>query len=256
MPAEANLDYALARVHAHYGRRLSHDDWLRLEVSRDLGHYLDAVRASALGGWVISLDLSSDAHAMERALRAEWRQYVEGVASWHPREWQLWLRWWVWLPVLSLLAQLARPEPAPAWMLADPVCGPIAPGGPAERSAALRTTALAPLEPAIMGRFPVAALWRAHWQALTPPADAHTRQLLGLLCRGIDAHVARLLEDGPAASVLRGELTERLSRLFRAAAGTAVATACHLALLALDLERLRGGLVRRRVLAADAREAA
>lgn len=256
MPAEGNLDYALARVHAHYGRRLSHDDWRRLQVSRDLGHYLDAVRASALAGWVTSLDLTSDAHTIERTLRTEWRQYVEGVASWHPREWRLWLRWWAWLPVLSLLAQLARPEPAPAWMLADPVCGPVAPGSPAERGAALRATALAPLEPAILGRVPVAAAWRAHWQRLTPPSDAHTLQLLGLLVRGIDAHAARLLGDGPAAIVLRGELIDRFSRLFRAAAGTAIATACHLALLALDVQRLRGGLVWRRVLATDSREAA
>jgi hypothetical protein len=256
MPAEGNLDYALARVHAHYGRRLSHDDWQRLEVSRDLGHYLDAVRASALAGWVMSLDLTSDAHAIERALRTEWRQYVEGVATWHPREWQLWLRWWAWLPVLSLLAQLARPEPAPAWMLADPACGPVAPGSPAERAAALRATALAPLEPAILGRVPMGTAWRAHGQRLTPPSDAHTLQLLGLLLRRIEAHAARLIDDGPGAIVLRGELAERLSRLFRAAAGTVVATACHLALLALDLRRLRGGLVCRCVLAVQPREAA
>ena len=256
MPADGNLDYALARVHAHYGRRLNDDDWQRLEVSRDLGQYLDAVRASALAGWVVSVDLSSDAHAIERALRTEWRQYVQGVARWHPGEWQLWLGWWVWLPILSLLAQLVRPEPAPDWMLADPVCGPIAPGSPAERSAALRASALAPLEPAILGRVPMAAAWRAHWQVLTPPADAHTLRLLGLLLRAIDAHAAGLLEDGPGAIELRGELTDRLSRLFRAAAGTVVASACHLAVLALDLERLRGGLVCRRVLAAHPRGAA
>ncbi|MFZ1100066.1 MAG: hypothetical protein WAN26_11770 [Steroidobacteraceae bacterium] len=256
MPAEGNLDYALARVHARHGARLSPADWQRLEAARDLGHYLDAVRASALAGWVISLDLTCDAHAIERALRTEWRQYVEGVASWHPREWQPWLRWWAWLPILSLLAQLVRPEPAPAWMLADPVCGPAAPGSPAERGAALQGTALAPLEGAILGRVPLGAAWRAHWQALMPRSDAYTRQLLGLLLRAIDAHGARLLEDGAGAVVLRTELADRLARMFRAAAGTVIASACHLALLALDLQRLRGGLARRRVLGADSRSVA
>jgi hypothetical protein len=51
------------------------------------------------------------------------------------------------------------------------------------------------------------------------------------------------------AVALRDELRERLNRLFRAAAGTLVATLCHLTLMALDFERLRGGLVNRSLFA-------
>ena len=51
--------------------------------------------------------------------------------------------------------------------------------------------------------------------------------------------------EGADAVVLRNQLRERLKRIFRAAAGTPVATLCHLALMALDFERLRGGLVTR-----------
>jgi hypothetical protein len=43
--------------------------------------------------------------------------------------------------------------------------------------------------------------------------------------------------------------------LFRAAAGTVIATLCHLALLALELERLRGGLIDRCLFAARMTEA-
>jgi hypothetical protein len=256
MPAEGNLDYALARVHARHGGRLQQAAWQRLEVSRDLGQYLDGVRAGALAGWVVSVDLTCDAHAIERALRSEWRQYVQGVASWHPHECQPWLLWWAWLPLLSLLAQLARPEPAPAWLLADPVCGPVAPGSPAERAAALRHTPLAPLESAVLAGLPMGTAWRAHWQALRPSAGAQTRQLLDLFARAIDAHAGRLLDDARGAVALRRELADRLTRLFRTAAGTVVATICHLALLAFDLERLRGGLVCRSLLPAQRREAA
>lgn len=241
MALEGNMEYAMARVHARHGLRMDEAEWRRVDASRDLGQYLDAIRASALADWIASIDLTQDCHTIERALRVEWRLYVERIAGWHPPESRGWLAWWAWLPMLSLLARLARAEPAPPWMLADPVCGPIAPGSRAERAAALRRTALAPLEPAILGGVPIAAMWRTHWHHLTPPSDAHTRGLLRRFLQAIDAHADRLLATDDAMT-LRRELAARLARLFRAAQGTLVATACHLALLALDLERLRGGL--------------
>jgi hypothetical protein len=256
MTAEGNLDYALARVHARHGRLLDEAGWRRLEAGHDLDQYVDAARASTLAGWVASLDLTRDVHAIERALRNEWRQYVEAVATWHPHAWQPWLAWWAWLPVLSLLAQLSRSEPPPDWMLADPVCGPIAPGSPAERAAALRDTPLVPLESAILGHVSMGAAWHTHLQTLTPQSDAQTRQLLKLLLQAINTHYDRLINNTTSAMILRGELADRLERLFRADVGTVAATACHLALVALDFERLRGGLASRCVLSVRAAEAA
>jgi hypothetical protein len=256
MAGEGNLDYALARVHARHGQRLDETDWRRLEASRELGQYLDSVRASALTTWVTSLDPTRDAHAIERTLRLEWRQYVEGVAIWHPREYQPWLAWCAWLPVLSLLARLSRPEPAPTWLLADPLCGPVAPGSPAERAAALQKTELAPLAPAVLGRIPMGSAWLAHWQTLTPRSDAQTRQLVGRILRAIDTHLDRLLNNAADTLALRKGLADQLMTLFRAGGSTTAATVCHLALLALDLERLRGGLVSRSVVAVRAAEAA
>lgn len=257
MAIEGHFDYALARVQAHYGRRLREADWRRLEASRDLRHYLDAVRTSALGGWVSSLDITRDSHAIERSLRLEWRYYVEGVATWHPREWQPWLAWLAWLPSLSLLAQLARPERVPAWILADPVCGAIAPGTLLERrNAVLKDPALAPFEPGISGRAPMWSVWRAHWQVLMPHTDEHTAQLLTTVLHTIDRYAEELSAIVGSAAAQREELDRRLTRLFRAGADTIVATVCHLALLALDLERLRGGLATRSVFALSTGKAA
>jgi len=256
MVAEGNLDYALARVHARHGQLLDEAAWLRLEANRDLGQYLDSARASPLAEWVASLDPTRDVHAIERTLRTEWRQYVESVATWHPRECQPWLAWCAWLPFLSLLARLSRPEPAPAWLLADPVCGPVAPGNPAERAAALQGTPLAPLEPAILGRVPMSSAWLAHWLTLAARSDVQTQQLVSRLLQTINTHAERLLSNAADTPTLRRRLADQLTRLFRASDGTAVATLCHLGLLALDLERLRGGLVRRSVFAARVQQAA
>jgi hypothetical protein len=255
MAPDGNLDYALARIQAQYGRRLDERAWRRVEASHDLAQYLDAMRASSLAEWVSSIERTRDSHAMERSLRTAWRRYVENVAAWHPQEWQPWLAWLGWLPTLSLLAQLARPEPAPAWMMADPVCGPIAPGTLAERIAALKGTVLAVFEPAFSARAPIGALWRARWRTLKPRSDAHTSRLLDALLRDVDAYAQRLAATETDSSVLRQQLIVRLRKLFRATQGTVVATVCYLGLLAFDLERLRGGLANRAILEALAKAA-
>jgi hypothetical protein len=186
---------------------------------------------------------------MERELRTAWRRYVEGVAEWHPREWQPWVGWLAWLPALSLLGQLARSGPPPTWMLADPTVGPVAERTLEERIAALKGTPLAAFEPAVSGRVAAGVLWRAHWRSLTPLPDADVRSLLDSLLRVFDAYTRQMATEGADSTAPRQRLTERLTRLFRAGAGTVVATICHLGLTAFDLERLRGGLINRRVFA-------
>jgi len=241
------MEYALTRVHARHGMRLAEGSWRRLEASRDLGHYLEVLRTSSLAQWVASLDPTWDSHAIERALRNEWRRYVDCVTVWHPQLWQPWLGWLAWLPLLGLLAPLARAAPAPQWLLADPVCGPLALGSPEERIAALQRSPLAPLAPALRGRVSLSHAWYTHWQRLAPGGDEPTRQLRSRLCATLERPPEAMLRAQDSSMALRQDLGVRLSQLFRAGAGTVVASACHVALLALDLERLRGGLIGRRI---------
>ena len=249
MSLEGNFDYALARVQSEYGSRPDTSEWRRLEASHDLGQYLEAARSSIFGPWVSALDRSRDAHFIERALRAAWRSYVRTVSGWHPRRWQSWLTWLEWLPTLELIARLERAGPVPAWLLADPIVGPVARGSSAERLADVKGTALAVFEPAITGRVPLGELWLAHWQELRPPVDTFTEQLLVAVSRAVQEHARMLALEGVNGVAVRDELHKRFERLFRAAAGTVVATLCHLALVALDFERVRGGLVNRSLFA-------
>ncbi len=247
MSIDGNLDYALARVLARYGERLAEADWRRLEANRDLGLYLAAVRSTPMADWVAGFDTEHDCHTFEAALRARWRHYVEAVASWHPQEWQAWLAWLAWLPGLSLLARLARAESPPTWILADPIYGPIAPGTPAERSAALARTALAPLEAVLTGRASAGAAWSARWHALQPRTDPCGAHLHELLRQAVRQHQLLLLRAADSSEPLRDQLTGRLERLLRVAAGTVIVSVCHLARVSLDLERLRGALAYRRL---------
>lgn len=243
---EGNLPYAAARVQARHGLLMNEPAWRKLEANRRLGEYLVATRRSALALWTGRIEAAHDAHVIERTLRGEWREYVHAVAGWHPREWQDWLDWWSWLPQLPLIARLADPEPVPAWMLADPVCGPIAIGAPAERAAALEHTLLAPLAAAVRAQTGIGPAWRDEAARRPPPAGEETR-----------AQLARLMHASAVATAAAAPATvASLLRLFRAGAGSAVASGCHLALLWLDFERLRGGLVVRSLFGAARAEAA
>lgn len=255
MTVEGMLDYASTRVQAQHGGLPGNADWRALEATRDLGQYLDAARHSALARWVSSFDPGQDLHTIERSLRSEWTSHVELVASWHPRAAQPWLAWLAWLPTLSLLARLARDVPAPPWLLADPVCGPVAVGSPAQRAEALGKTSLAPLAPGVAGDASIAALWRARWNELTPAMGPRTRDHHAQLQRALDRH-GQSLKSASSALTLRASLAEHLEVLFRRAHGTVVATACHLGRLALELERLRGGLAIRYAQVSPAQAAA
>jgi hypothetical protein len=249
MPPESNLEYALTRIQSQYGRRLTVSDWHRLESAHDLGQYLDGMRRGALAPLVSSLDRNREAHAIERFLRSAWARYVREVSAWHPRRWQSWLAWLEWLPRLGLMAQLARAEAAPAWLQADPLLRPVTGATRVERLAALTGAGLEVFEPGIAGRVPLDELWLARWRAFKPSADARTDELLKVTCEAVQNHARQLESDGVDVTALREQLRERLEKLFRATSGTVVATLCHLALMALDLERLRGGLVTRSLFA-------
>lgn len=217
-----------------------------LEGSRSVASYLERARASPLAGWVATFDAASDGHTMERSLRSAWQGYVEIVAGWHPRAWQSWLAWLASLAWLPFLAQLARPEAPPPWLLADPLCGPVAPGTVLERREALEHTAFAPLAAGLGGETSLAALWAEHWQSLVPRTHGDTRDWASALRAAFNRYLGALrsASDGDAPGQALGS---RLSRLFRTAEGTAIASACHLGLVALDLQRLRGGLAQRSV---------
>lgn len=246
---EGNVEYASARVQSQYGDRADASAWRRLEASHDLGQYLEAARSGFFAPWVSSLDRGRKAHDIERALRSAWRSYVRTVAAWHSREWQPWLTWLEWLPTLGLIAWLKNADPLPAWLSADPVVGPVVRGVSVDRPVAVKGTALALFEPAIAGRMPLADLWLARWRALLPPADPFTQQMVTAVSRRVKDYFRTLAIEGADAAVPRDQLRRALDRLFRAAAGTPVATLCHLVLTALDLERLRGGLVIRSLFA-------
>ena len=241
-----------ARLQARHGERLSEGDWRLLEAARSLDHFIDRARATSLRRFAERLNAGMSSHAIERVLRAAWRDYVAEVASWSSQDWRAAILWTAPLPDLPSIDGLLRDE-APLWARQDPVLAPFL---EQDRRAPSRKSPLHDLLPGAKRERTLARRWYAHWRSLWPKGAAEIKALTAL-ADTIAAHVAQLAQAGAqdSSTPYRRALANKMTRLFRRHGGTPVAAFCHLALIALDLERLRGGLVRR-ALFAPAKEAA
>jgi hypothetical protein len=222
-----------ARLQARHGERLQEADWRALEAAQSLDQYIERARATALRRFTDAVNPRMSSQTIERALRAAWRGYVAEIAGWVPAEWQAAVLWAAYVPELPAIDAISRGE-SPAWIRQDPLL-----------SGLNENADLAPLTRAegVPGW-----RWAAHWQSLWPKGKSDARLLAGL-SDAVQAHVAQLAQTGPqeTSQRYRGDLARLVTRMFRRHGGTPLAVFSHLVLMALDLERLRGGLVRRRL---------
>lgn len=239
-----SLDYAQARLQCRHGQRASDAAWQRLEVAREFAALLDAARHTPLQPWLVGITLHSSAHQIEAVLRGHWRATVAEVAGWMPQPWQPPIRWCGVLPDLPVLQHLLRGGEPEAWMRDDADWRMVCQRPIAERAGAWAEGPFAALVAA--RATPVVAAWWAEWQRRLPHplggADDALRQLMATL----QAHGAAFASAPPGpGGLLRRSLQARLSLLLRRATLEPALAFIHLALCALDLERLRGELLAR-----------
>ena len=244
--AAGSLEYAHARLSARYGDRPDELAWRRIEHVRALPALLDAVRASALSLWMGGIGSHSTPHEIERVLRGHWRDLVAEVTAWMPEAWQPAVRWCAPLVDLPLLQHLARGGAVPPWMHDDAAYGDLADRDAAGFGAAPAVKALSPLAAAWTDPDRIGPLWLAEWRRRIPASQRADNATLDEAGRALSAHLAafrdRTVRDGWP---LRRALQARLSLLFRRAIVDPSAAFIFLALAALDLERLRGEILRR-----------
>lgn len=282
MAKDARFAYLQARLQARHGDRPSPDDWRVAEASADLSHYLEAIRRSALKRWVGDLNHEMEPETIERQLRATWRDAVDETAGWAPEEWRPAVEWLRWLPDLPAVEHLLRGAKVAPWMRSDPVVRAFAFDEPARRREALAETPLAPLRPpekqdnqdlqgALAGgdgaraatgtttneaftdatnpTTHVATAWLKELQRRLPAAGRDPDGPLASIASLVDTHVETMRSsDAPGGRRLRNTLAEQLARRFRRGAGTATALFSHLLLDGLELERVRAGIVARRLM--------
>jgi hypothetical protein len=241
-----SLEYAQARLQSRHGERASESAWQQLETARELPALLQTARGSALRRWVAGLTASASAAQIEAVLRAQWRAAVAEVTGWMPGAWQPALAWCAVLPELPWLQHLARGGEAQPWMHDDAAWGTLYAAPPQARAAALAGGPWGALIVAWSAPTRLAQAWQDEWTRRLPEplreADDSLRQLLAVCLR----HAANFDAAPPGpGGLLRRDLQARLALLLRRSTLQPAAAFIHLALSALDLERLRGELLRR-----------
>lgn len=232
----SSVEYAYARIAARHGSRPSAADWHRIETARTLAGLLDAARGGAFDRWLAGLDATSTTHEIEAFVRMRWRAHVDEVARWMPDVWKPAIQWCKTLTDVPVLAHLARGGAPLPWFDADPVYRQFNVRSPNDRL--LASLAPAPGQPEALGD-----AWYDEWRRRVPRGDSGP---LAELERLLLSHLSAFRASDPGdGTPLRSMLEARLDVLFRRAIGTPAAVLVFIALTLVDLERLRGELLRR-----------
>ncbi|HEY2188950.1 MAG TPA: hypothetical protein VGH48_10350 [Caldimonas sp.] len=252
-----SLELAHARILARHGERLTAVDWRRIESMRDWAPALELARATALRGWLEGISVDSGVAQIEGTLRRHWRNVVAEVAAWMPVSWQAAVRWCAWLPDLPLVQHVARGGQPPLWIRDDDVWRALAEASPGSRGAVLATGPAAALADAWTVPHDAGRAWLSEWRKRLPgkvsDARANTRATPDSAGGSLEAVVGALQDHAKVFRVaarsqgwaLRGALRMELVHLLRRSALQPAMAFIHLALCALDLERLRAELLRR-----------
>lgn len=243
MTGTCRFSYAHARIQARYGDLPGEDDWQRLSGARTLGIFLEEARGGALRSWVKGFSALSDAHDLDQGLRAIWSDGVDEVALWMPQPWRAAVAWLRWLPLLPLLAHGGHGKALPPWVDRDGALRSLrGPDGAIDCGALVAVGAGALAVPPEG----LAAAWRVEWRRLWPACDRRLLTNLEHLAALVLRHAQAFAQAGShAAWALRRELRERLRVDFHRLPLQPATAFAFLALVALDLERLRAALMER-----------
>jgi hypothetical protein len=249
MTGDADFAYAQARIQARHGTRLAEHEWRRLEATHDVAQYLQVLRGTSRARWAEPLAPNMDSHALEARLRAEWRAYAREVARFQPDAWREAVAWTAFLVDVPVIDHWLREGFAHSWMAQDELYAPWCMTDAQGRERALDALPIAALLRHGRSGLPALRAWFLIWRGLWPRAAPEHARGLDALARTVEAHVSQLRSArGESSFELRSDLKQRVAVLFRRHFETVAATIAHLLLEALDLERLRAGLVRRLLL--------
>jgi len=245
MVSAAQYAYVQTRLQARHGARLSDDDWRRLRSIGDLANYLQVAQRGPLNDWVVGIGANTPVHEIELLLRQRFRSYVDEVSRWLDADWQQsvgWVKRLIDLPALSLILSGL---PVPNWMLDDPELKPFIHVNASLRDDAFMDSDCRGFLLAWKHQEPLSDAWIREWQQISPGKNQKKAGLVQLI--KLYLNKLRVQNEFPEESteLLRDSLELELRGAFRRFSGNPEAIFVHLGLVALDLEQLRGDLVRR-----------
>lgn len=245
--AGCRFAYAQARLQARYAELPTEADWRRLSGARTLSGWLEEARSGALEQWVKGFSAQSDSHDIERGVRAQFLEAVEHVAGYLPEPWHEAVCWCGWLPLLGLFDHLRAGGRIPDWVARDPRLALLLDEAGGFDAAALASQGLAGVLDADLD---ASTVWLAQWRQRWPRCKRANLDAVDVLALRCASHL-RAFRDAPPdkAWSLRKQLRERLRFEFHRYLLQPASAFIFLALVALDLERLRRALLDRALFA-------
>lgn len=247
MSTVTDFAYAQARIQARHGLRPDAATWRRLAGIGDRLSFLQHARTTPLRPWVLQFSSRTDVHELERSIRWQFRRSISEVAGWQPRPWRRAVSWTGQLLDLPALQHLLLGNPPPRWMTEDPNLEPIALADLRQRPQALENSEYAGLSRDWRAGTPLLESWLAHWRSLWPEQAGKRVRPLNELADRLRHHVViPITEDATDQHEHdRERLMEELTYAFRRSSLQPATAYLHLALVALDVQRLRAALLRR-----------
>ncbi len=242
----SGFEYVQARLQARYAWRPTEAVWTQLDAAQGFQAYLEGARTTVLKPWVENLSAGSDVHDVEHSVRGTLYTTIHTVARWVPEAWSpavIWLHWLAYLPALQYLLDGGR---VLAWMQEGHGLRSYLEDSPKARKEAMVAAGGSPLVAAWESRQGLLTGWLDAWRASWPRDTTDHLAALQALAELMAAHLRHFSVESPdGAWSSRCFLSQGLQRAFRRHALAPASVFAYLALLALDLERLRAGLVRR-----------
>lgn len=238
--------YSQTRLQARHGERPDEQTWRQLETQQELVNFLQNARRSPLRPWVLGMHANDNWHLLEQTLLQQLHLYIEHVANWQPSPWRAAVRWVRHLLYLPALQYLLSGNTAPAWMLQDSYLKPFTSTGVQQRLLAMQQSDSAPIVSAWQEGLPLLKGWLQHWHTLWPDEHSTTTRPLIKISALLLRHLETFRHIHPGQGWQEREnLASKLSNLFRRYSQQPAAVFLHLALVALDIERLRGNIMQR-----------
>jgi hypothetical protein len=240
--------YTQVRLQARHGMRPDEHVWQIVESKKELENFLQAASKTPLKIWVAGLQAKDSPHVIETALLKRYREYVTDVAQWVPPPWRNAVHWVACLTYLPAFHYLLSGNTAYHWMLEDPQLKNFTVANPELRLDNFSRSPYAPLLGPWQANQSLVNGWLVHWQSLWPEQKASQQAPNRELIAVAEAHINLFKQLAPTVTRRqRRQLTVKLTLMFRKYAFEPVAVYIHLLLVALDVERLRGSIMRRRL---------
>lgn len=245
MMIPGSIEYAQVRIQSRYAARAHAAAWREMEHARELPALIELARGAGFGRVVAQLPLPLGLHELDFALRKQWRERVDEVAGWMPVEWQAALRWCSLIVDLPFIRYLADGGIPYRWMQRDPCLASLSaqPGSRAPAATGMAGLFVGLHEP---GPEAVASGWYRQWRRRMPRLSEDEAAHLLLLVRSVESHLGAFSKAAVDAGWRQRQMLEqKLNTLFRRSTLEPLAAFAFLALLWLDLERLRGEIATR-----------